>query len=499
VNYNNVGFPQDLRNCSKCHDGSRLDEDGELLTPQGDNWLTKVTQQACGACHDDVDFNAHQGFDFIADDGTLDNSSCARCHTGDLSEVSVAYVHWNQLEQHAKNYRFNIESVDYDAISREVTVGYSVTNPQDGTTYDLTADCVGSCTSDNRFYNLRLYAASLSLIGVSNSIADYTDVVYDYAINGADDGAHHYSLTLPALPNDSAEQSHGTARVVSIGQVKEPKINNIFTGEIEPGVFVNVPVLNSYQEFALDGALQSRRVVVSDAKCNACHALLGTASGSNTLENAFHRGARNSVQSCPICHNANRASTTLMTESEEIEVLPYFPDTSLFAGRTFNRIYEFKNMIHGIHGSEQRAAPYTHGNDETDLLDYSVIVSYPGILADCTTCHVEDSYRTDRSQLGSSVLSTSTTDNPNADLLTWVTNTDGLIDPLLLPVFSPKAASCTGCHDTAENREHMRSIGGAAFDLNQSAVVLEGKLFERCDECHGNSGVADVKSVHHIE
>jgi hypothetical protein len=120
---------------------------------------------------------------------------------------------------------------------------------------------------------------------------------------------------------------------------------------------------------------------------------------------------------------------------------------------------------------------------------------------------VNDSYRTDRSILGSSVLSTNTTEfdpltgsgNPNADLLVWVTNPDGLIDPLLLPVFSPKAASCTGCHDTAANREHMRSVGGSAFDLNQSAVVLEGKVFERCDECHGSSGAEDVKAVHGIE
>jgi len=523
--YSEVGFPQDLRNCAKCHDGADVDDEGNLLTPQGDNWKTKPTQQACGACHDDEDFNDHEGNDFIAEDGTLDNSECERCHTsggsggsgggsggsgGSSEKITVEDAHWNQLEENAGNYQFNIEDVAYDADTRQVTVSYSVTNPNDGTTYDLTEDCTGDCISDDKFFNLRLYVASLSLIGASNSIADYTNTLSDRAINGMDDGSHHYTLTLPALPDTAVEQSHGTARVVSIGQVKEA---NLASGAEDPNTLLDVPVLNTYQEFVLDGTLQSRRVVVSDAKCNACHGLLGTASGSNTLVNAFHSGARNTVESCPICHNANRASNTLMTDSDpdSEDVLPFFPDTSPFAGRTFNQTYEFKTMIHGIHGGEKRASPYTQGNplgdDDSNVVDYSDLVDYPGILSDCTTCHVGDSYRTDQGVLGSSVLSTDTTvfdpatglGNPNADLLDLVTNLDGLIDPLQLPVFSPQAASCAGCHDTAANREHMSSVGGGAFDLNQAAVGLDGKVFERCDECHGTSGTVDIKSVHHIE
>ena len=233
--------------------------------------------------------------------------------------------------------------------------------------------------------------------------------------------------------------------------------------------------------------------------------MLGTASGSNTLANAFHSGARNTVDACPICHNVNRASTTLMTDPNG-DVLPVFPVTSLFAGRTFNQSFQFKNMIHGIHGGSRRSSPYTHGNPPGEVEDYSVEVAYPGILSDCTTCHINDSYRTDASVLGSSVLSTSTTvfdattgaGNPNADLVSFVLNVDSLVDPLQLPVFSPKAASCTGCHDTAANRDHMLTIGGAAFDMNQADVALDGRVFERCDECHGVSGAVDIKSVHHV-
>lgn len=504
--FSEVGFPQDLRNCTKCHDGSKRDKDGNPLTPQGDNWKTKPTQQACGACHDDVDFNEHQGFDFLADDDTPDNSACAVCHAGASTIASVENAHFNQLEADSANYQFNIEAVSYDPVTRQVTVGYSLTNPNDNSAYDLTADCSGDCSNDSIYYNLRLYVASLNLIGTDNTIADYTNTVNSRAVNGSDDGTHHYTLTLPALPDTSVEQAHGTARVVSIGQVKEPRILNAATGETDPETLLNVPILNTYQDFAIDGTLLPRRQIVSTEKCNLCHGMLGTASGSNTLANAFHRGARNTVEACPICHTANRAATTLMTDPNG-DVLPVFPMSTLFDGRTFSQSYQFKTMIHGIHGGSFRSSPYTHGNPPGEVEDYSIEVAYPGNLSNCTACHVGDSYRSDGSILGSSVLSSSTTEfdpltgsgNPNADLLSFVMNADSLVDPLLLPVFSPKAASCVGCHDTALNREHMVNIGGAAFDMNQRDLLLDGRVFERCDECHGISGAVDIKSVHQVE
>ncbi len=42
-----VGFPAVLENCTKCHQGSGEDVD---------NWKTVPSRQACGSCHDDVDF-----------------------------------------------------------------------------------------------------------------------------------------------------------------------------------------------------------------------------------------------------------------------------------------------------------------------------------------------------------------------------------------------------------------------------------------------------------
>lgn len=497
--FSDIGFPQDLRNCTKCHSGDKTDAQGNLLTLQGDNWMEIPTQQACQSCHESVDFNDHEGFDFIADDGAEDNSLCASCHVSRNGPLNIANTHWNQAEINAQNYQFNIEDVTYDALSRQITVDYSVTNPNaGGSAYDLTADCTGDCVSGNKFYNLRIYAGTLNLIGAPNNIADYTGTVNDRAVFGTDLGGHHYRLSLPVLADTSAEFAHGTARVVSTGQVLEELITNQNSGQTDPSVIVNIPVQNAYQEIALDGALQPRRMVVSTAKCNACHSTLGTATGSNTLANAFHSGGRNTVEACVVCHNAYRTSTTLMTDPNG-DVLPVFPETSIFAGRTFNQSFDFKNMIHGIHGGERRSAPFTHGNPPGEVENFTELVAYPGILADCTTCHEGDSYRNDRSPLGTSVLSLSTSaSNPNLDLLEFIKNSDGLVDPLQVPVFSQRAASCVGCHDTAANRLHMQEQGGSAFDMNQADVALDGKVFERCDECHGITSLLPIDQAHKL-
>jgi len=51
--YSEVIYSQDIRNCTKCHDGA------DAETPDGDNWKTVPTMEACGSCHDDVDYANH--------------------------------------------------------------------------------------------------------------------------------------------------------------------------------------------------------------------------------------------------------------------------------------------------------------------------------------------------------------------------------------------------------------------------------------------------------
>jgi OmcA/MtrC family decaheme c-type cytochrome len=95
VLYNEVLFPQDLRNCTKCHDGSAT---STAQTAQGDNWKNAPSRRACGGCHDGIDFATGLGvtiadaakgltsttsFNGFAHGGMSqsDDSMCVTCHT----------------------------------------------------------------------------------------------------------------------------------------------------------------------------------------------------------------------------------------------------------------------------------------------------------------------------------------------------------------------------------------------------------------------------------
>ena len=517
--YAEVGFPQDLRNCSKCHSGANPS------TPQGDNWKTRPSKEACLTCHASAVGSAWESVHKIvavqlggagAAAMALPNSQCLRCH-GAGTAVAAERVHWNQVEASAAKYKMNIESVAFndtpDHKARSVTVKYFLSDPTNSNAaYNLvTSECTGSaatlsCPSTTKFGNLRFYLAYQNMIGQMTGVTEYSaynnggNAANAYAYKGSNDGSNHYTVSVP-VPDDSAVAvARGTARVVSIGQVKENKLSAISAADprtqVQPAEQVNIVVQHAYQELALSGTLQPRRTIVSNEKCNACHSALGAASGSNTLANAFHSGGRTVVEACVVCHDANRVSTTVMTN-----------------GLALNESYQFKRMIHGIHGSSRRAYPFTAGNSVVDafnldgtsmtggpslsqqkdstgkpivVTNFAAEVKWPGASMNCNACHVDNSYQRDQSALGAVVKKAT-----------------GVTDPNLWKVISPKAATCTSCHDgkTASGGSaitHVINFGGATFgDRTQAEIALQPG--ETCDDCHASGGSKDVDIVHGLK
>lgn len=104
VKYNEVGFPQDIRNCTKCHDGS---DSSTAKTAQGDNWKNVPSRLACGACHDGINFatgmgvtladaakgqtstTIHSGFAH-GGQAQADDSLCKNCHTA--ANIDVVHL-----------------------------------------------------------------------------------------------------------------------------------------------------------------------------------------------------------------------------------------------------------------------------------------------------------------------------------------------------------------------------------------------------------------------
>lgn len=530
ADYAEVGFPQDLRNCTVCHSGTNP------KTPQGDNWKTRPSKEACLTCHAN---NAGSNFvvthtDFAlaivgpgATPKDIPNARCAECHRVGAA-VSPERVHWNQNEENAAKYKMNIEDATFDAAARTVTIRYFLSDPTNGNAaYNLvTSDCTGSgatlaCANTTRFGNLRFYVAYQNMSGWPGGVTEFTSFnnggsgANAFAYKGSNDGANHYTIDIVLPPDTATAVATGTARVVSIGQIKEPKLLAQSASdprpEVTPLTLVNVVVQHTFKDVVISGASNPRRQVVANEKCNVCHGALGTTSGSNTLAEAFHGGARNTVEACVLCHDANRMSSTVMTN-----------------GRTLAESYQFKRMIHGIHGNSRRTYPFTHGNDVigpwdkdgllqaagllagtlatapegteflpfatttvvpagtafgSGVVNYAAEVRWPGVGLNCSACHVNDSFKNDRSPLGATVakplLGAPLAANP---------------DPLSWRVISPKAAACTACHDSAPAIEHVIGFGNASFGDRTQAQSLA--VQETCADCHAPGRSRGVDIVH---
>lgn len=74
--YTSVVFPKDVKNCTSCH--------------SNDNWKTKPSRVACGACHDNIWFGSDPktmpaGYVIHPGEPQADDAGCANCHQPDTN------------------------------------------------------------------------------------------------------------------------------------------------------------------------------------------------------------------------------------------------------------------------------------------------------------------------------------------------------------------------------------------------------------------------------
>jgi len=172
--FHDIVFPQDTRNCTKCHDGT------DPETPQGDAWQTP-NMAACGSCHDDVDFS--QGVAGGHPGGVVtDNSQCGFCHKdgGPFGDLTVAETHTVPGKAERALFQFNIlevcgAAVDADPVcppTTNPTITFSVTDPSGATTHEYgNAYNVRSDGTDQEFTSS---AASLNVL-IAWDTRDYTN------------------------------------------------------------------------------------------------------------------------------------------------------------------------------------------------------------------------------------------------------------------------------------------------------------------------------------
>jgi OmcA/MtrC family decaheme c-type cytochrome len=324
--------------CVVCHEPQSVSK-----AAQADNWITKPSREACGSCHDDVNFATGENH---ADLPQISDNQCARCHVeqGELDfDTSIRGAHVVPTESaFLPGVVFTIESAADVAPGKRPTVTFTI------------KDKDGNPTLPSQMSTLRLYMAGPT--------GDFGSYVREDALRATGaNGRYTYTFTA-AIPNNAT----GTYQFGIEGY----RNINVLEGTKKQRAIRSVGA-NKIFIASVDGsAPEPRRALVSSKKCNSCHYSL-----------SFHGGNRNQAEMCAFCHNPN------LVEGAQ------------------NESWNYMNMIHRFHAEEVRypgrITNCTQCHEGTSYMpvdrDNAMPVKNgmaplnptPAITNACTSCHVE--------------------------------------------------------------------------------------------------------------
>lgn len=543
MKFNEVEWIQDPRNCTKCHSGvDKTDINQATKTKDGDNWKTKPSRLACGACHDNVDFAAGTITTAAGTSNHLagpaaDDSSCNSCHTG----PAIAESHRTEAPtannpvviEGISTISYEIKSVTVDTTTKKPVIKFKII--KDGTpvaAFNTSAIPLLGFSGGPSFYvayavpqdgiaapadfNVSQSASLANLItgtGVTLSVA---------AVDG----------TFTATFTDAKYTIPANAQMVTgamIGNFKQTDFTGskaaTLTAKYPTGLVIKTPL----KKLVATG-YAARRVVVETDKCESCHEQLGTAVD-------FHSGARNDATACAICHNPNRTSGGWSANASTF-IHGIHAGTSPASVTAATAI---GTAIVGVPGSGgggagtgystgKRTIPFSWHRDKAPGVAggfNAAAVVYPGILKRCDNCHVPNAVNfgaNGATLLPNLLWSTSVTGTPSATdnnkvyprdpvtgaviyivpttvygsgfSYTPATNTAVQAAATTL-VESPITSACFACHDTSTAKSHMTLYGGVVYGTraaSTSAGVLVNN--ETCLICHGMGRDQDAAVVH---
>lgn len=485
--FSDVAFPQDIRNCTKCHDPA----DNE--TPDAVNFTEVPTLAACGSCHEDVNFATgenHPG-------GVVeDNSECTVCHAEQRVAGSIAEDHRIPSQLAAQQFAYNILDVSNTAPGQTPTVTFSITDPTN-------ADAPYDVLNDPEFDPANGASVNLDLAWPTT---DYTNFDPDTGAVTGNAPARPASMSLLDASNvvDNGDGTFTLTSTLAIPSTLQGSgavaIEGHPAADIDgDGNFVSAPVTGAVEFFAVtDSEPVPRREVVDVARCQNCH---GTNDGL-----ALHGGNRtDNVQLCVLCHNPN--NTDLAVRFADPDGMEDGVNTAAPDGLE-ERSIDFKQLIHSIHAADHRSTDYVVFGFRNSVHDFSH-VGFPAAVQNCGTCHLEDTYTV---PLADNVLATTVdtqaTVNTSSPFGTsdFIPGDGSAAEPTDDGNVTATAAVCSSCHDTTLALEHMKQNGAgfsleapgsvdSGFDVLQ-ADVDNGTVIETCAVCHGSGRIADVAVVH---
>ncbi|MFA5913596.1 MAG: OmcA/MtrC family decaheme c-type cytochrome, partial [Burkholderiales bacterium] len=379
TDFSKVAFPQDVRNCTKCHDGT---PGAANATAQGDNWKMQPSMEACGACHDDVYFGAKpdpaKPYQKVAHPGGVvsDDSTCSLCHEAgkftDKKDIVVAHNFPTRFKAASAKFQYNIISVAPTTAGSKPVITFSVTDPTNGDApYDIKTAAAFTAGA-NSTLTVKL-GWNTKDFGNDSSGQSFGQPVSINLLNNAAvvPGATAGTYTVTSTVGVPAAQT-GTLRALMEGH----PAGDVTTA----GTFTDrLKVKSVFKDYAITGSVTARRVVVDIAKCDVCHGTLSLHGNNRTDEPGV----------CVVCHNPNATDANQRPKT-----------AGVLTGGTDGKLEEsidFKTMIHAIHAGQSSNGGFrTKGivvyGFGGSVNDFSKVV-FPGKLNDCSTCHAGTSYQ----------------------------------------------------------------------------------------------------------
>jgi OmcA/MtrC family decaheme c-type cytochrome len=429
---NETKFPQDIRNCTKCHDGT-----APKVAPQATNFKNVPSRLACGACHDGINFATGQGvtnaaFNQAKIAGTTatatghlggaqsDDANCSSCHdatsietvyhlpivppnpanalavTGGDSNTNAAWIasKSTNLPPGAIKVSYEVASVSRNVARRPVitfrvlfngvpgtinTFGSGATEMWPGFMGSPSVQFAFSVPQDNVTAPTDFNA---SASGYLRSIWNGTATGTGAGTLVGPDGSGNYTVTLTGVtvPDTAKMLTGGVGYSYSLKTTMPLTQTNLVDSTLQDP--------NRHPRFGLTPATATD---LTAGMPNLQGGLIVIAPDAQKVASGY-TGRRAIVEDkrCNSCHEElgvfttesfhgaqrNDGSTCAFCHNPNRTSSGWGADSTAF--------------IHAIHSSDKRAVPFTwHASSVGESF---ADIKYPGILNNCETCHLPGTY-----------------------------------------------------------------------------------------------------------
>ena len=499
-----VTYPQDLRNCRKCHNGE------DAATPDGDNWKNVPNIVACGSCHSTVNFATGENH---VGGAQANNATCGLCHSA--ASIETYHVTDNATPNNpsvpagAVNFAYEIAEATVAGAANVATISFRIL--ADGTPVVFGAPgatLLEGFTGGPSF----LFAYALPQQGFDNP-ADWNNLGRSAAQPQSISVANLWDGTKGTLAGPDTQGNY-TATVPDAfpagATMRAVALQGYFT-QVDP----ELPRHTISAVMTVTGD-ETRRLVVDVNKCGNCHEWFEGHGGNRVVGLQLNPVDQTQPLVCALCHVPN-----LSTSGRTFDIAAYLANPSDFNADSTKTVEargedplawpedtnNLKDMIHGIHAATDRPYEFVRVRSGNAYNFDWKEVTFPAQngVRNCLLCHMEGTYQLPLTDnvLETTVRTTGTDDGMDENDLNAVIAARSSVPNATDWVSTPTASTCYMCHDSATAIAHIRQNGGvisianpdeASFTQRQNVVTVES-----CAVCHGSGKIADLSVVHQIK